>query len=227
MNQLGASNEPVSAPDDKDHLLGLYSKFIERILDQLDAISESLAEIKENPNHPSNWKNCDFSCFELRKSCEYLTLAIVLAHHCDGSEIDDLSKWRPKDLLAQVGKLSDHPTPIPISNKAIASDDRPKQIVPLSRPVRASEISAIYGQCSDRLHAGSLERILGDKLPSYDVAILEQWSERFRKLLEHHVLLLPGIKRVLLFSDRQFYVLGSDGLGVLDSSDLAEFELLT
>ena len=226
MNQSGVSHEPAGAPDDKGDLFGLYPNFIEKILDQLDAISESIAEIKANPDHPNNWKNCDFSCFELRKVCEYLTLAIVLAHHCDDGGINDLSKWRPKDLLAQVGKLSDHPTPIPISSRAAALNDGSKQILPFSRPVRAAEISAIYGRCSEVLHAGSLERILDNKLPAYDVAVLEQWTEKLRELLEHHALLLPGIKRVLLFSDRQFYVLESEGLGVLDNSDLAEFELI-
>ncbi|WP_439568292.1 hypothetical protein [Sphingopyxis sp.] len=228
MTDLPAADEPAKAAEDRGHLLGEYPNFIRKILQTLDAVTESIDEMKAHPDHPNNWKNCDFACFELRKICEYLTLVIVLAHHCDDAEaVSDLSKWRPKDLLNQAGKLNEHPTPIPIGKDFAAAEDGSKQILPLSRPARAAEISAIYGQCSDVLHAGSLQRILDNKLPAYDVAKLERWNEAFRKLLEHHALLLPGIKRVLIYSDNQFLVLESDGLAVLDTSNLPEFDLLS
>lgn len=228
MTELPAGDEPAQAAEDQGHLLGAYPNFIGRILQQLEAVAESIDEIKAHPDHPNNWKNCDFACFQIRKACEYLTLAIVLAHHCDDPDsVSDLSKWRPKDLLVQAGKLNEHPTPIRIEKEYIASKDGSKQILPLSRPARTAEISAIYGQCSDVLHAGSLQRILDNKLPVYDVAKLERWNDAFRQLLEHHALLLPGIKRVLIYSAGQFFVLESDGLGILDTSNLPEFELLS
>ncbi len=223
---MASKTSDASANEDRGHLLLEYPNFVHKILQQLEAVSESIAEVKAHLDHPNNWKNCDFICFEIRKACEYLTVAIVLAHYSDSGAIDDLRKWRPKELLAQVAKLSEHPTPVQISREFAECLDGSRHIKPLFRPVRATEISAIYGRCSDVLHVGSLERILDNKLPPYDISKLERWNDGLRALVENHALLLPGIKRVLIFSNRQFFVLEADGEGILDTSGLQELELL-
>ena len=132
------SHEPETAEvatEANEVLLGEYKAFMEEIFRRLDAISESIAELKSDISHVNNWKNCEFSWSQIRKICEYLTVAIVFAHHCDTGAISELDKWRPKDLLAQAAKLNEHPTPVPIEAAFDTGSDGEKQIKPQTRPV--------------------------------------------------------------------------------------------
>ena len=214
-----------AAQNAEDHRIGDYRTFMREIFKRLDAISESLSELKANPTHSENWKNCEFCWSQIRKVCEYLAVAIVFAHHCDTGAVEDLSKWRPKDLLAQASKLSDHPTPVPTDAAFGTGPDGEKQIAPLTRPVAPALISEVYGRASELIHVGSLERMLDGKLPTFDINQLERWLAGFRKLLTNHVLLLPGISKALVWraeAGTDFFILGSDG-AVFDTSSLPEF----
>lgn len=224
------SKEAEKEEPDIAQTLGEYQTFIGEIFRRLDEVTLCIAEVKENPEHPKNWKNCDFCWFQIRKICEYLALAVVLVHHRDSDEIEDLSKWRPKDLLGQVAKLSDHPTPVPVRFEA--SNGQTKQLIPLSRPVDIKVISEIYGRCSNILHVGRLDRILADGIPTYDVSHMEKWIEGLNGLLRDHALLLPNVKTVLVClsgeNDNEpamFFPLGSDG-ALFNSEELPDCGLV-
>jgi hypothetical protein len=180
-----------------------------------------------NPEHKDNWKNCDFCWLEMRKICEYLALSLVLAHQCDTGQIEDLTKWRPKDLLAQVAKINDHPTPIQIAVDFKADSNGENQLVPIFGPIAPELISKIYGRCSDLLHLGSLDRILSGKMPSHDIREMQIWVSGLQKLFMNHVVFLPGIKKVLLCLTRgeqtNLHILASDG-AIFDKSSLPEFD---
>ena len=218
---------------DIDRMQAEYHTFIAEIFRRLDAISESLAEIKSATNHLDCWKNCDFCWFQIRKICEYIALAVVLAHHRDNGLIEDLSKWRPKDLLAQAAKLSDHPTPIQISNEIIETGNGERQLAPVTQPIKIALISEIYGRCSNLLHVGSLERILESNMPAYDLAHLEIWLEGFERLLRNHILMLPQIERILVClhtkgseAQPQIFLMEDKGQGIFVRDNLPEFALL-
>jgi hypothetical protein len=199
------------------------------IFRRLDAISESIAELKSNTSHENNWKNCEFSWSQIRKICEFLTVAIVFAHHCDTGAITALDKWRPKDLLAEASKLSSHPTPVSIAPDFEKDADGHKQIKPLTKPIAPALISEIYGRASEPIHVGSLERILSGKLPPFDVDQIERWIDGFRRLLTNHILLLPGLKKALVWragAETEFFILGSDGAD-FDPTNLPDLEFKT
>ena len=217
---------------DADQLAGEYSTFILEIFRRLDAVSESLGEIKANPNHPNNWKNCDFCWFQIRKICEYLALAIVLAHHRGTTAVNDLSKWRPSDLLKQIEDLNAHPTPVRIAIELAPNGEGGTQLTPLAKPMNTKTISEIYGRCNDILHVGSLDRILNSKMPNYDLSQLERWLDGFERLLRNHALLLPELKRVLVClhisggeAPPQIFLMESEGEAVFNTDNLPEFEL--
>ncbi|WP_426264916.1 hypothetical protein [Sphingomonas sp. PWP1-2] len=206
-----------------------YANFISEIFRRLDAISLSLVEVRDDPDHPDVWQNCDFCWFQFRKVCEYVALSIALAHHED-TGLDDLSKWRPKDLLSQTSSLSGHPTQIPLDIHILA-DGNSRQFVPLAKPVNPAEISKIYGQCSELLHVGSLDRMLKNKMPSYDILTAEKWLAGFNRLLRNHALFLPMIKNVLICRSNfvepaQFFQLETNGEAMFNAGDLPKFELV-
>lgn len=206
-----------------------YATFISEIFRRLDSISLSLEEIRDDPHHPDNWKNCDFCWFQFRKICEYLALSIALAHHED-TGLDDLSKWRPKELLAQAASLSGHPTQMPLAASGSATSTA-LQFLPLTKPINPAEISRIYGHCSELLHVGPLDRILRNKMPSYDILIAEQWLAGFNRLLRNHALLLPKIQNVLICQSdsgsSEFFQLEGEGEAIFNAGDLPEFDLMT
>ena len=215
-----------------DQLAGEYSTFILEIFRRLDAIAESMEEIKANPDHPSNWKNFDFCWFQIRKICEYLALAIVLAHHRGATAVDDLSKWRPSDLLKQIENLNAHPTPVQIANELVPTGDGERQLIPLAKGIDAKKISEIYGRCNDVLHVGTLSRILKLKIPTYEVSQLERWWSGFERLLRNHALLLPQVKHVLVClhikggeAPPQIFLMRGEGEGIFNTENLPEFEL--
>lgn len=214
-----------------DLLASEYATFINEILKRLDAISESLSEIMANPDHPENWKNCDFCWFQIRKICEYMASAIVLAHHRDSGEEVELKNWKPKDLLAQVDKLSHHPRFVAISSVLIDQGET-RQPIPLAKPIDAKIISEIYGRSSELLHVGSLKRILESNLPSYEIPQLQLWLSGLTKLMRNHALLLPKVKRVLVCISRfefasvpEIFLMAGEGEALFDMTNLPEFEL--
>ncbi len=217
--------EPIEV--DLNKLVGEYQTFIVEIFRRLDAVSESMAELLSDPLHANAWQNADFCWLQIRKICEYLALGIVLAHHRDGDGVEDLTKWRPRDLLAEANKLSDHPTPTPI---ALEKNENGNQIMPLSKPVQGKALSAIYGKCSELLHVGSLDRILKDQMPAYDIGQLQNWVQGFNALLRNHVLLLPKVKRAILCvhenGNLSVTLLGGNGEATFNMNDLPDCGLL-
>lgn len=219
---------------DANQMAAEYATFILEIFKRLDAVTKSIGEIEANPQHPDNWKNCDFCWFQIRKICEYLALAIVLAHYRDGDAINDLSKWRPSDLLKQAEKLNDHPTPIQISNELAANVEGGRQLNPIAKPINHKIVSTIYGKCNDLLHVGKLDRILKAELPVYDISQLQCWRDGFEGLLRNHVLMLPRLKRILVCLHEigdarppQIFLMEGEGEAIFVKDDLPEFTLLT
>ena len=207
--------------------LSEYGTFMAEVDKRLRAVSEILGQLTANPQDEFAWIRCELAWFQIRKICEYLAVAIVFAHSAETCAMTDLGKWKPKDLLAQVSKLSGHPTPVPIAAFFGKGAIGEKQIIPLTRPMRPELISEIYGRCSEVLHVGRLDRMLAGKLPPFDLGQLKSWVGGFQNLLDNHVVLLPKIEKTLVWMREQeprFFVLGSDG-AVFDTDRLPEFEL--
>jgi len=199
---------------------------MEEVDKRLRSVSEILGQLMANPQDEFAWLRCELAWFQIRKICEYLAIAIVFAHSVETGAIADLGKWKPKDLLAQVSKLSGHPTPVPVAQFFGKGENGEKQIIPLTKPIRAELISEIYGRCSEILHVGTLERMLADKMPPFDLGQLQSWVRGLQNLLDNHVVLLPKIEKVLVWMREQnprLFVLGSDG-AVFDTDRLPEFD---
>ena len=227
----GSQKEGVAI--DADQMIGEYATFIIEIFKRLDAIAESMAEIKANPESLDNWKNCDFCWFQIRKVCEYLALAIVLAHHRDTGTVNDLSKWKPSDLLKQVEKLNANPTPVQISNHVVANEEGGRQLTPIAKPITSKIISQIYGKANDVLHVGKLDRILNMTMPGYDLGQLERWWDGFERLLRNHVLMLPQVQRILVCLHNRgsnvppkIFLMEGEGEAIFVTENLPEFEMI-
>jgi len=209
-----------------DSLVGAYADFVSEISKRLDAIAASFDELTANAEHANAWQNCDFCWLQIRKICELMAVSVVAAHHFDGGHALETNKWSPKDVLLDIAKMNNHPTPIPISDNFADGPNGERQIILSSKAIEMKLISEIYGRCGDILHVGSLNRILEKKVPAYDLAKMAAWLTGFRRLISNHVLFLPGMKKVLVCwwggSQRQIFLMESEGANFVQD-DLLDF----
>jgi len=212
-----------------ENLRADYENFMKEIFNRLDAIDESLAEIKSAPDHLQNWRNCDFSWIAMRKICEYLVLAILLVHYRDDEAHVDIHKWRPRDIMGDIARINDFPAPIPIKIEIHAGG--PHSAIPMYRALSSNVITSIYGKCSELIHVGSLERILCQNLPSFEIAQMQKWVRGLRSFLTNHILLLPKIKHVVICrgsnapsNGPEIYLAEAESEACFDTSNLGEFD---
>lgn len=174
------------------------------------------------PVSRSSRRHVESAALSMRKICEYLAVAVVFAHHWEGNAAIDLMAWRPKDLLTDVGKLSDHPTPAPLEPFQAAGN-----LVPTARPVGSAQIAKVYGQLSNLLHVGSPNRIVQANFPPFDLDRLMGVSDAFQRLANAHVIALPNVKRVLIWNGptRSALLGEGDGEAVFNFDHLPQLEL--
>ena len=70
---------------------------------------------------------------------------------------------------------------------------------------------------------------MSDNLPSYDVGELKRWVDALRRLLTNHALLLPGVRKALVYTaeygQSSLLVLGGDEEAIFHTDGLPHFEL--
>ncbi|MFD1610336.1 hypothetical protein ACFSCW_00815 [Sphingomonas tabacisoli] len=195
MNQ---SNEPQSSA--RERIGELYNALMTQIVFRLDATLESGKEARDNKDHPDNWKNAEFCYLQVRKVCEYLALAILVAH--DGYEGATSKKYRSSyhagDLFDELMKLNRYAFPVPVLVMMDAQGEGRHHVEPKSNGLTIAELKYIYGQCSDRLHVGTLKKLLSGRAQAYDLTELMGWRNRLVETLNTHMVLLPEILSVLL-----------------------------
>lgn len=196
------------------------------------AASDCLLDlIQSNPDDQENWVRIDSVALQVRKACELFLLGSTLAHLQDGSELDP-KHWHPKDAFNEIKKFNEYPLPLPLEpDLRIVGQHR--QFVPASKPMPFSVLSSIYGQCSNILHVPTAYKVLEEKVPHFDWNKYRGWVDGFIRLVRGHLLLLPDIKKVLVFTwsgdandAPHSFVMEGDGAAILEADGLSEFDFL-
>ena len=184
----------------RDEIGQLYIALMGQILSRLNAVADSIPEVISDQENAHNWKNLEFSYLQVRKICELTALSVLAAHSELGqfSSKDFRKEWQASTLFEKLAKLNPHAFPIPVVTVRDGNGLGNHQIIPQSNILSAKDIRDIYGLCGDRLHVGSLKRILEGKIPDLQPWQIVEWHNQFVKLLENHVILLPEIKSVML-----------------------------
>jgi hypothetical protein len=206
---------------------------MENAVSRLIAAEHCHEELLTNPTHPNSWKNCDFVALQVRKLCELMLLGSTLAHWREGTADINPKKWRPKDAFGELSQLSTHPLQIPVEIQTHSGGSGQHHAVPLSKAIPFNTLNAIYGLCGDLLHIPSAKKVASGAIPPYDAAVFKSWMDGFRRLLQGHALLLPGLERILLcrwsgspIEIPEVFLLIALGPSTLDLSDYPEFNLL-
>jgi hypothetical protein len=206
---------------------------MENAVSRLVAAEQCHEELTCNPTHPESWKNCDFIALQLRKLCELMLLGSTLAHWREGTAEINPKKWRPKEAFGELSQLSNHPLQVPVTIQLHEGAQGEHHAEPVSKGMPFDTLHAIYGLCGDLLHVPSAKKVAAGAIPPFDAALFKSWMDGFRRLLQGHALLLPGIQLILLCTwsgsptePPEVFLLSATGPTTLDMSQYPEFNLL-
>ena len=167
---------------------------------RLDATEDAFQRANRDVSNPKAILECEFCYLQLRRCCEVVALATLLAHNGieEFRSARLLEKWHGAELLTLLAKLSDDAFPEP----TVVSNLDHEGVADLHIEAKASEnrkeLNEIYGKCGDKLHAGSLKSLLSAGGKHYDLGEIRKWRGFFIQLLNSHAILLPDRKAVMV-----------------------------
>ncbi len=187
---------PVNA--DLEHLGAVYCGIMNTVADRLDSITEALAEVEANPDHPNNWRNAEFCYLQVRKCVEYIALAILAAHRANDYECEKLENQYKADVIfSDLGKLNPHG--FPTSTQIKFGDDENVNFHIVQDPILSKRrMKRIYDGCAVHLHSGKLSDIIDQAIPPYDLNRVSAWGVELATLLERHNVMLPHMGLVMI-----------------------------
>jgi hypothetical protein len=107
-----------------------------------------------------------------------------------------VDQWNADALFGQLAKLSDTAFPEPFTVTATDKDGNATIFINPENHITKTELATIYNRCGSLLHTGKLKHLGKRKL--YDLGEIQQWCGRLIRLLDHHVVLLPGMQRSMI-----------------------------
>lgn len=209
-----------------------YPSVAMEITKRLLVCEEALTSLSAEPSRDDAWISADLVTLQIRKICEMLLLGSSLAHLFGGFDNFDLKNWHPKDAFAELGKINEHPLPVPIVLPFHTLPTGERQIIPSSKPMPFSLLSSVYGRCGDLLHVPTAEKVLKGKVSPFDIGRFIKWVSGLKRLMSGHVLLLPEMQKILLClwkgsrsEEPNIYLMEADGPSTFDIAKLPDFDL--
>jgi hypothetical protein len=184
----------------REKIGAIYAAMMQEIVTRLDACLISLDEERTNPAHPDNWKNAEFCYLQIRKCCEYTAFGVLLAHELykDTSAAKLAKKYHAGEIFSALLKLNPYAFPKPMVVQIDRDGPGNHHVDPGLLTLEAAELQVMYGQCGDRLHAGSLKKIMDGRLAALDFHEIRTWRNQLVSTLNNHMVMLPHIGSILL-----------------------------
>jgi hypothetical protein len=143
----------------------------------------------------------EFCFLQLRMICELIALGCLTAHGDIKAATKLRNDFAADKIMNQLEKL--HPTfyPSPVSQSVSLVKDniRAHHLTGItSKFLTKEELVALYRKCGNKLHKGSLKKLISAKTP-IETNFLEVfgWTAKIRELLNHHTISLRDKKIVI------------------------------
>jgi hypothetical protein len=125
---------------------------------------------------------------QLRLLCELIILGCAVAQ----GELADLKAkrikktWHAAELAAKLQEL--HPDFYPVPGAQVLGGNGKVERLETVKGgfLTLAQLRTLYAECGDRLHVGSLERVLNDRRPNIDLNRIRWWQDLIVRLLNHH-----------------------------------------
>jgi hypothetical protein len=181
-----------------EHLGGIYCGIMNVVASRLDAITEAIAEVEANPNHPDSWRHAEFCYLQIRKCVEYVALALLAAHRATDYECEKIENAYKADVIFNdLRKLNPHGFPKAIGVQL--NNQGPGQHHIDQHPTLSKRrMKRIYDGCAVHLHSGTLADIINQTVPPYDLPRVVAWRDELLSLLGQHQVILPHVGLVMI-----------------------------
>lgn len=178
---------------------GLYASLMEDLKVRLELIQNVLRGEWESPSTP-DWVSLEVGYLQLRQSCEIIALATLVAHN-EFPEFRSktlIKNWKASSIFTSLLKLNEHAFPRPVDIHLDYHGPGQHHVATPLPTFGATNLADVYHACGDRLHVGSLQRLLARKVPIYDRREIRAWHNELVKLLTTHMVMLPEIRSTLI-----------------------------
>lgn len=175
-----------------------YARFMEQVKMRIAAAQRAMRDSYEKRGSPDSFLMAEFAVLQIRRVAELIALAVLVAHN----EIADfrtkkfVKQWNAEAIFSHLAKLSDTAFPEPFTMSAADEDDVVDIFIDATGHMSKSELASIYSKCGERLHAGALKSL--EKPKQHSLGEIQTWCNRIVHLLNHHVVLLPEMKKSMV-----------------------------
>jgi len=143
---------------------------------------------------------------QFRKICEVFALACLAVHgDIPGIEKKIIQKeYNADDIMFQLTQLHPDFFPVPSTPNVDTQTESVVSVTPItSGYLTREDLSALYGECGNYLHRGSIRQLLSEWEPSIDFDKISLWLKKIITLLSHHQIRT-------IDPDRQLWVMMQD-----------------
>jgi hypothetical protein len=161
-----------------------------RLMEEIKRRQSVLAQVLLNQTIPlPEMAAFEFCYLQLRKICEVFALGCLAAH---GDIPEVRSKLLQKTYSADqiMKRLTEiHPEfyPVPSRQTVDQVTQRPIEVTPITTGfLTKDELLALYGECGNYLHRGTIRQLVGKWEPTLDFKKIALSNSRIVTLLNHH-----------------------------------------
>ncbi len=178
----------MSTPDKQTANIVLYARLMETIKWRVDAVQRTLTLLKSGVHYLDNRLVAEFCLLQFRFCCELLAIGCV-AIHTDVSLAKRLRKaWNAHEIMAAFEKLKPSFFPDPIKSET-QSDGKIAQNA-VTDALTKEQLLKMYHFFGRLLHSGTFDSHVNPKPKTYDFRLIDEFLEKFVKLLDDHTYLL-------------------------------------
>jgi hypothetical protein len=176
----------------------LYCGIMDEVAKRLDAIGRAVAEVEADPEKRDAWEKCEFAYLQIRKSVEYVALALLAVHQEHEYESGNLeNEYKADVIFHDLRKLNPHGFPRALQLPEAQEIDGEHHLEPIPT-LSKRRIKKIYDDCAVHLHSGTLGTILRQEVPPYDLVRVAGWRNELESLLSQHLIFLPHVGLAML-----------------------------
>jgi hypothetical protein len=183
-----------------EQVAGYYAQLMEHVKWRMLAIHQIITDIVNNPNHPGGLLNFELCALQIRKVCETLALAVLVAHQqiSEATTNRFRDKWNADAILGMLAKINENSFPMKVIRKDPVTEGAQHHLEIIEDAVLTQQqLQRIYTRCGDFLHIGSLDSLLKEKRPTFRSSELIEWNNLLTDLLQTHIIALPEFKKIL------------------------------
>jgi len=146
----------------------------------------------------------EFCYLQLRKICELIALACVVAHGDIARNVR--REYHAGVIMSRLGALRPDFYPVPSTQRLDQTTGQPVEIIKVEDGFLSKEdLLQLYGECGRFLHRNSVKRVRDGFKPDLDFERVRLWVDKIIALLSQHSIQAgdPNVLFVVMMNEKQ------------------------